>query len=197
MTEYFSSIGNDIWPFILKYGFFLAPVVQVSLMTMRTIFVTRGMRRIATVFAFIEMSIWLFAIKELMTSMNDIVSRTIYAAFFACGVFIGSKLEEKISLGVVIVRMVVQQNAAQLIKNISDAGFGVTQTQADGAFGSGVLLLSVVQRNREEELKEIIRRFNPMIFHWTEDVRSINTALPLFWKNTDRRTWNSLIPGMS
>jgi uncharacterized protein YebE (UPF0316 family) len=187
----------DFWPFVLKYAVFLAPLVQVSLMTMRTIFVTRGMRRLATVSAFFEMSIWLFAMKELLVSMNDITSRTIYAAFFACGVFIGSKIEEKLSLGVVIVRMIVQQNAAQLIKNIADAGFGVTQTQADGAFGPGILLLSVVQRKREDELKEIIERFNPTIFHWTEDVRSINSSLPLFWRENGRRTLRSIAPGLS
>lgn len=192
----FSHLQADFLPFVCKYIVFLAPLVQVSMMTMRTIFVTRGMRRLATISAFFEMSIWLFAMKELFTSMNDVWSRTVYAAFFACGVFLGSKLEEKLSLGIVIVRMVLQQNAAQLIKNIADAGFGVTQTQADGAFGVGTLLLCVVERKREDELKAIIERFNPTIFHWTEDVRSINSALPLFWKDPGRRLWRSLVPGV-
>jgi uncharacterized protein YebE (UPF0316 family) len=188
----------QLWKAVSPYVVFLAPIVQVSLMTMRTIFIARGMRWLATFSSFFEMSIWLFAMTQLLSAMNDWQSRTIYAACFASGVFLGSTLEERLSLGVVIVRMVVQQNTEQLIHSISTAGFGVTQTRAEGAFGQGMLLLSVVQRKRAEELISIIEKSNPLAFYWVEDVRSVNTALPLFWKNMGQRhVQKALIPGVT
>ncbi|HPA70469.1 MAG TPA: DUF5698 domain-containing protein, partial [Bacteroidales bacterium] len=84
---------------LLPLFIFLARIFDVSLGTLRIIFVTKGMRIIAPLVGFFEVLIWLLAISRIMQDLDNWVSYIAYAGGFATGNFVGMYLEERLAIG--------------------------------------------------------------------------------------------------
>jgi len=70
---------------VLPLFIFAAEVCVVTLCTIRTIFVARGMKFLAPLLGFFEVSIWLFAIGAVMKNLNDIACYAAFAGGFPLG----------------------------------------------------------------------------------------------------------------
>ncbi len=139
--------------------------------TIRVIFVSRGYRYLAPFLGFFEISIWLLAISTVMRDMNDVTIYIAYAAGFATGTFVGITLEEKLSLGTVLVRVVTGRDSTDLSNALTGAGYGITTHAAEGAEGAVTILFTVVNRHDLKRVVGIIKEFNPHAFYSVEDVR--------------------------
>src|SRR5581483_290655 len=111
---------------------FLADVCVVTISTMRTIFVARGMKFLAPFLGMFEVSIWLFAIGEVMKHLNDWRCSAAFAGGFTLGNFLGILLEEKLALGSVGVHMITHRDASRLIDALRSSNYGVTHIEAEG-----------------------------------------------------------------
>jgi uncharacterized protein YebE (UPF0316 family) len=156
---------------VLPLLIFFARICDVSLGTVRVIFVSRGYRYLAPVLGFFEISIWLLAISQVMRDINDISIYIAYAAGFATGTFVGIWLEEKLSLGTVLVRVVTGRDSTDLANGLAKAGYGITTHAADGAQGPVNIIFTVVKRQDLPHVVGIIKEFNPHAFYSVEDVR--------------------------
>ena len=165
-----SSSGIFTWV-VLPVLIFLARICDVSLGTIRVIFVSRGFRHLAPLLGFFEISIWLFAIGQIMRDVNDISIYIAYAAGFATGTYAGITLEEKLSLGTVLVRVVTGRDSSGLAAGLAEAGYGITTHAADGAQGPVTIVFTVVKRQELSRVIGIIKEFNPHAFYSVEDVR--------------------------
>jgi len=164
--------SSDLFTWIvLPLLIFLARICDVSLGTIRVIFVSRGYRNLAPVLGFFEILIWLFAIGQIMRDVNDLSIYFAYAAGFAAGTYVGITLEEKLSLGTVLVRVITRDDSAALSGRLREAGFGLTTHGADGAQGPVTIIFTVVKRQDLSRVVGIIREFNPQTFYSVEDVR--------------------------
>src|SRR5262249_12793016 len=81
--------GLSILPFLV----FLSETCVVTLSTIRTIFVARGKRALAALLGFFEVSIWLFAIGQVMQNLNSPDCFLAFATGFSLGNFLGVSLE--------------------------------------------------------------------------------------------------------
>ncbi|MCK5000444.1 MAG: hypothetical protein KAS23_12960, partial [Anaerohalosphaera sp.] len=90
--------------FVLPLLIFLARVVDVSMGTVRIVFVSRGFKFLAPVMGFFEVLIWILAISQIMQNLNNPACYVAYAGGFAMGNFVGMWIAEKLTLGVVLVR---------------------------------------------------------------------------------------------
>jgi uncharacterized protein YebE (UPF0316 family) len=169
MLSFFNS-GLFTW-IILPVLIFIARICDVSLGTIRVIFVSRGYRHLAPILGFFEISIWLFAIGQIMRDINDISIYLAYAAGFAAGTYAGITLEEKISLGTVLVRVITKRDSADLIDALKGSRYGLTTHGADGAQGPVTIVFTVVSRQDLPHVVGIIKQFNPHAFYSVEDVR--------------------------
>ena len=169
MVDIFSS-GIFTWV-VLPVLIFLARICDVSLGTIRVIFVSRGYRHLAPILGFFEISIWLFAIGQIMRDINDISIYIAYAAGFATGTYVGITLEEKLSLGTVLVRVVTGRDSTDLTGALKGEGYGITTHSADGAQGPVTIVFTVVKRQDLPHVVGIIKQFNPHAFYSVEDVR--------------------------
>lgn len=169
MLSFFNS-GLFTW-IILPVLIFIARICDVSLGTIRVIFVSRGYRHLAPILGFFEISIWLFAIGQIMRDINDISIYLAYAAGFAAGTYAGITLEEKLSLGTVLVRVITKRDSADLIDALKGARYGLTTHGADGAQGPVTIVFTVVSRQDLPHVVGIIKQFNPHAFYSVEDVR--------------------------
>lgn len=157
---------------ILPILIFFARVTDVTLGTLRIIFISRGKRHLAPVLGFFEVLIWIVAIGQIVQNLHSVTSYLAYAAGFATGNFVGMVVEDKLAIGTLIVRVILPTDAGQLCAQLSAAGYGVTSVDAEGATGQVALLYTVVKRKDYPAVLDIIHRIHPKAFVTVEEVRS-------------------------
>lgn len=157
---------------------FLARIVDVSMGTLRIIFVSRGMKYLSALIGFCEILIWLLAIGQVMQNLTNWVTYVAYALGFATGNFIGLLIEQKLAMGNLIVRVVTRRDATELVKFLRQSGYGVTSVDAQGETGPVKVIFTIVRRRKLPEVIATIKRFNPKAFYSIEDVRFVHETMP-------------------
>jgi len=106
---------------ILPLLIFLARVADVSIGTIRLIFISRGLKYLAPLVGFFEILIWLLAIGQIMKNLSNPACYIAYAGGFAMGNFVGMWIAERLSLGVVLIRVVTKKDATELVECLKSA----------------------------------------------------------------------------
>ena len=174
-------LDNSIVPtiFNLPTLVFLAETIVVTLVTIRTIFIARGWKILAPLLGFFEVSIWLFAIAQVMQHLTSPGCFLAFAGGFALGNFLGVLIEQKLALGQVVVHVVSKNDGFELAESLRWAGYGVTALDAAGASGPVHLVLTVVRRQQLDRVVLIIKRCDPKAFYSVGDLRSaVDGVLP-------------------
>lgn len=153
---------------------FLARLVDVSVGTIRIIMLNRGRRAIAPVLGFVEVLIWLVAIRQIFQHLDNVVAFFGYALGFAAGTLVGMTLEGKMAIGMAAVRVITAEDARDLISRLAESEFGVTSFAAEGVNGKVRLLFTIVPRKKLEYALDLIRETHPRAFISVSDVRSVS-----------------------
>jgi uncharacterized protein YebE (UPF0316 family) len=91
-----SVISPEILTYVvLPVMIFFARICDVSLGTIRVIFISKGVKYLAPIIGFFEVIIWLLAIGQVMNNLTNFVAYIAYGAGFASGTYIGMIIEEK------------------------------------------------------------------------------------------------------
>ncbi|MCB2206816.1 MAG: DUF2179 domain-containing protein [Bacteroidetes bacterium] len=159
---------------LLPLLIFLSRIVDVTLDTLRIVFISRGNKVIAPILGFFEILIWLIAITRIMDNLDNVTTYFAYAAGFAVGNYVGLKVEEKLAMGMQMIRIVTGRNASELIGTLREKGFGVTAVDAEGKDGPVHVIFLVTKRQVAKEVISIVNNYNPKAFYSIEDVRSVN-----------------------
>lgn len=153
---------------------FFARILDVSIGTLRIIFVSRGMKYLAAPFGFMESLIWVLAISQVMQHMNNWGTYFAFALGFGTGNYVGLLLEERLAMGNLIIRIITRQEAPGLATALWKAGFGVTSVDARGETGPVKVIFTVAKRRNLGKLINLIKEFTPNAFYTIEDVRFVN-----------------------
>ena len=87
-----SIIGTHLFAWvILPLLIFLARVADVSMGTLRIIFVSKGLKYLAPIIGFFEVIIWLLAIRIIMQNLSNFMCYIAYGAGFAMGNYAGNR----------------------------------------------------------------------------------------------------------
>jgi uncharacterized protein YebE (UPF0316 family) len=167
---------------------FLARVCDVTLGTMRIIFTSRGMRNLAPVLGFVETFIWIIAVSSLVKHAQNFAAYFGYAGGFATGTFVGMMIENKLAVGTLTIRAIIRRNPQELIKTMTNAGFGITIVDGHGANDEVKLVYSTVKRADLPVVIEIFHRTLPGAFLAVEEVRSTEQGVFPRDKNQFART---------
>ncbi|MFC1676725.1 DUF2179 domain-containing protein [Planctomycetota bacterium] len=155
---------------ILPLLIFLARVADVSIGTIRLIFISRGLKYLAPLVGFFEILIWLLAIGQIMKNLSNPACYVAYAGGFAMGNFVGMWIAERLSLGVVLIRVVTKKDAAELVEYLKSADYGVTSVDGHGATGQVKVVFTIVPRREVKRVVDLIKKFNPNAFYTIEEV---------------------------
>jgi len=153
---------------------FLARIFDVSVGTIRIILIAKGLKKIAPILGFFESLIWILAVSQIMMHLNNFYYYVAYASGFAVGTLIGMIIEEKISLGYVIIRVITYKEADELVEHLRKNKYTVTVLDAMGVNGPVKLIFLVLRRTNTEEIINIIKYYNPNAFYTIEDVKFVN-----------------------
>ena len=171
---------------ILPALIFIARVLDVSLGTVRVIFVSKGLKYIAPFVGFFEVLIWLLAIGQIMANLKNPACYIAYAGGFATGNYVGIIIAEKLSLGIVLLRVVTQKDADELVQSLSSAEYGVTSIDGQGVQGNVKVIFTIIPRKEIAKVIELVKRFNPKAFYTIEDIGFVEEGIfPL------RKSWHN------
>ena len=154
---------------------FLARVTDVSMGTMRVVFISKGFK-IAPLLGFFEILIWLVAIQQIMVNLTNPFCYIAYAAGFSTGTFIGMSIEERISIGKAIIRVIVRKNPERLMGALTAEGYGVTGIDAHGPSGKVKDILVIIDRQDVRDVVRTIKKHNPNAFYSIEDARYVSNG---------------------
>ena len=157
---------------ILPVIIFFAELTVVTISTVRIIFVLRGKKLLAPVLGFFEITLWLFAIGQIMQNLSDLGCYVAFAGGFTVGNFLGILIEQKLAIGSLMVRTITHKDAGRLVEGLREAGYGVTTLDGRGAKGPVQVLLTVVKRRQLKDVVAIIKRFDPRTFYSVDDLQA-------------------------
>jgi uncharacterized protein YebE (UPF0316 family) len=158
---------------VLPILIFFARICDVTLGTIRVIFISKGVKYIAPFIGFFEVIIWLLAIGQVMNNLTNIVAYIAYGAGFASGTFIGMVIEEKISLGLASVRIITKDDPSALMSYLRSHDYGVTSVNGEGGTGPVRMVFTIIKRQDLHHVVGIIKQFHPGAFYSIEEVKSV------------------------
>src|SRR6188768_3531821 len=158
--------------FLLPILIFLARITDVSINTIRIIYVLGGRRLTATVLGFFESFIWLMAIRQIFEHLDNWICYVAYPGGFAMGILVGMMIEERIAYGKVIVRIITRKDVKELIAYLNDNQFRYTKVDAEGPDGHENLVFTVLQRERLDDLLGKLKEILPTAFYTIEKVKA-------------------------
>ena len=157
---------------------FLARFVDVTLGTMRIIFLSRGRKFLAPALGFVEVFIWITVVSQIVGgAKNNLLAYFAYAAGFAVGNYFGMVIEDKLAIGTLVVRAILPRNGNDLTERLREAGYGVTFVDGHGASGDVVLIYTVVMRKELGQVIDIIQTTAPKAFFTVEELRSVQQGI--------------------
>jgi uncharacterized protein YebE (UPF0316 family) len=173
-----SILDSNLYIYLLiPIMVFVARVADVSLGTLRIIFISRGKRNIAPILGFIEVFIWITVVSQIVSHAHNIVAYLAYAAGFAAGNYVGMYIEDRLAIGTQIVRIIVQTEPDKLTQNLHDSGYGVTCVNGQGTTGPVTLVYTIVKRKDMSRVMNIIQQTHPNAFITIEDLRSTQAGV--------------------
>jgi uncharacterized protein YebE (UPF0316 family) len=174
MQDFFTEtfgISEDVYSYaLLPLLIFVARIGDVSINTIRIIYVLGGRRFTATLLGFFESFIWLLAISQIFNHLDNWVCYVAYPAGFASGIFVGMIIEERIAYGKVIVRIITRKEIVRLIEYLNSQQFRYTHLNAEGPDGHQHLVFTVLERESLDGLLVTLKQILPTAFYTVEKV---------------------------
>ena len=157
---------------------FLAQIANVCMETLRIVFLSKGIKYLAAIIAFFEIIIWLLAIVGVISNLSNVANFFAYAFGFALGTYVGLEIEERLSIGMVIMRIITtNETSAGIADFLQNEQFGTTVLAAQGARGGVTMIMSLVNRDDVPRITRFIEDTNPDAFFSIEDVRYVNQGV--------------------
>jgi uncharacterized protein YebE (UPF0316 family) len=160
-------------------GIFVLRVIDMTLDTLRMLFVMRGRKGIAWSLGFVQSAIFVIAITSVLSNLDNPLNIFGYAAGFATGNVIGMLIEEKLAVGFTHVQIISSGRGVVLAQGLRDSGFAVTEIPARGKNGMVSLLNLSVRRKQVFAVEKIVNDFDEGAFMTVEEVRPMRRG---FWR---------------
>jgi uncharacterized protein YebE (UPF0316 family) len=174
MESFFTDslgIPEQVFSYVLlPLLIFFARIADVSINTIRIIYVLGGRRWIATFMGFFESFIWLMAIRQIFEHLDNWICYIAYPAGFAMGIFVGMLIEERIAYGKVIVRIITRKDVKILLAYLRAHNFRYTRVNAEGVDGHENLVFTVLEREKLDMLLRELKETIPSAFYTVEKV---------------------------
>lgn len=163
-----SALYAGPWGPLIVFGL---RICDVSLTTMRTLLIVRGQRFLVPIIAVFETMIWLTAIGNALTHLDNHWLLAGYVLGFASGNVVGMWLEEKLAVGVVSAHVFSRREGKRVGAALRASGYRVTEIVGQGRDGAVTVLFCVTRRRDLDRLIEIARTEDPDAFVTVEEAR--------------------------
>lgn len=174
MQEFLEShgISEQLFDYlVMPLLIFIARVGDVSINTLRIMFMMNGKKNIAPFLGFFEALIWLLAIGQIFQNIDNPLSYLAYAAGFGTGTYVGMYFDEKLAFGRVLVRVITPAPMVDLMDYMKEHDHRFTNVGGEGRFGKVNLLFTVLKRESLKSFIEKVRSLDEKAFYTIEGVK--------------------------
>ncbi len=159
---------------IMPLLIFISRVADVSINTLRFMFMMNGKKKIVPILGFFEALIWLLAIGQIFQNIDNPLSYLAYAGGFAMGNYVGMTLDEKLALGRVLVRVITPNSLPILLEFMKEKNYRFTSVDAEGRYGKVNLLFTVMKRDQLPEFISRVKQMDEKAFYTIESVKRVS-----------------------
>lgn len=160
---------------VLYIIIFVAKTIEVSISTIRLVYVNKGERVKGAILGFVEVMIWILVVSSVLNNITSDPFKIIaYAAGFALGNYLGVSIESKIAIGLASIQVVVDVESGNVLANLlRDNEFGVTIIDGKGKDDNIKSLLFVqLKRRKIPSTIKLIQETYPNAYISINDVKS-------------------------
>ncbi|MCI6989189.1 MAG: DUF2179 domain-containing protein [Campylobacter sp.] len=185
--EFISEMTNSWWFASIGMPILIccARIIDVTISTIRIIFVSKGQKYIAPVLGFFEVIVWLLAITQVMQHLDHWQNYIAYALGFALGNFFGIIIEERLALGYVMLTVATKTEANELADKLMEKNVRTAVTEAMGNDGKVNILFTIIKRSQVSQIVNDIKNFNPWAVYSVNDMRYVDSKMLNIPVNTE------------
>lgn len=166
-------------PILVMLIIFLLRVSDMSLDTIRVLFVFRGRKGLAWLLGFFQSLLFVIAITSVLANLDNPWNIVAYAAGFATGNVVGMYIENWLAVGHIHMTIFSPFSGPRIADELRNVGFGVTEVSGRGRSGMVSVLHVAVLRKKVHEVEKIVLEMDKDAFVTAQDVRPIRRG---FWR---------------
>lgn len=171
----FAAIPSSIIPFII----FGLRVTDMTLDTLRVLFVIRGRKPLAWILGFFQSALWVIAISTVLGNLDNLWNIVGYAGGFATGNVVGMLIEERLAIGHGHMRIISSRRGTAIAEAVRQAGYAATEFAGRGKDGTVAVISCSVARKDINPLKSQVYQIDPEAFITVEEIRPLHRG---FWR---------------
>ena len=160
-------------PLIAGLFVFAMRVIDMSLDTLRLLFMMRGRKLLAGSIGVIQAAVFILAVSAVLKGPLDPLTVAGYALGFGAGVVIGMLAEQRLALGYSMLRVYSPAAGAAIAEALRAAGFAVTEFTAHGRDGAMTVTNSAIARRDIARAQDIVRQIDPGAFITVDEVQTL------------------------
>jgi uncharacterized protein YebE (UPF0316 family) len=154
-------------------------VSDMSLDTLRVLFVMRGRKMVAWILGFFQAAIFVAAITSVLRDLNNPLNVIGYAAGFATGNVVGMLIEEWLAVGHIHMRIISSRRGPAIAERLRAEGYAVTEVPARGKDGMVTILNCSVLRKKVDRVRAMANETDVEAFITAEDIKPVRRG---FWR---------------
>ena len=171
--EKFDMISYILLPALI----FLARLADVTVATVKLMFVVNNARKMAAILGFFEALITITALSRIIQDANNLPAFVMYAAGFASGTFVGMWIEQKMAYGSVLVRVISKNIPEELFQYLAEKKYRFSLVDANDESGNTRVLFTVCKRSNVNTLLAHLEQIAPQALYTVEGVKQASHEL--------------------
>lgn len=150
---------------------FIAKLIEVSLSTIRIVFISKGERGKGACIAFFEISLWIVLASNVLSSITeDPLKAVAYVLGYTAGTFLGSLLEEKIAIGIATLNITCSiDDFTKIVESLQELEVGFTILDSCGQKDNNKIFIAYIPRKRKKEVLSSLNSLNVKTFITTTE----------------------------
>lgn len=148
---------------------FLLRVIDMSIDTIRLLFVIRGKRIVVWILGAMQSTVFYLAVSQALRGDANVLTTMGYAFGFATGNVIGMLIEERLAIGFQRVTITTHNNPMAIAIDLRKRGYGVTEMTARGRDGEVTMLHVNCKRKQVDDVQAIVFEHDAKAFLTVDD----------------------------
>jgi uncharacterized protein YebE (UPF0316 family) len=158
-------------PLLAGLFVFVMRLMDMSLDTLRLLFMMRGRKLLSGVIGAIQAAVFILAVSQVLKGPLNAWTVAGYALGFGCGVMVGMVAEERLALGFAMFRIFSPTRGAAIAQALREAGHAATEFLGQGKDGAVSVVNCAVARRAVPQVRALIEQVDPQAFTVVEEVK--------------------------
>ena len=162
---------------LLPLLIFVSRCCDVTLGTLRNIFLSKNLKTLVPVIGFFEVMIWIVAVNAVFKHLDNFMCYLAWGHGYATGIIIGIKIDQRLGLGLQMLRLVTNKINNEFIHALRTNDLGATIVDAHGTVGPVKMIYIIIKRSDHALVSQLIAKYHPDSFYTIEDVKEANKGV--------------------